>query len=39
MDMGFHAVYTLSSVLFPEGFNDGRDKHRDGGYALRHEWL
>jgi len=27
MDMGFHTVYTLSSILF----NDG--------YALKHEWL
>jgi hypothetical protein len=39
MDMGFHAVYTLSRTLFPEGFDDGRDQSRDGGYALRHEWL
>jgi len=31
MDMGFHLVYTLSSLLF--GF-DNR-----GGYELRHEWL
>lgn len=27
MDMGFHVVYTLSSVLYEDG------------YALRHEWL
>ncbi len=27
MDMGFHLVYTLSRVLF------------DDGYALKHEWL
>jgi len=27
MDMGFHLIYTLSSVLF------------DDGYALKHEWL
>jgi len=31
MDMGFHLVYTLSSLLF--GFADR------GGYELRHEWL
>ena len=59
MDMGFHVVYSLSSLLFREGFkcfgkdcgandhnNDhkcdrvkGKHHHRDGGYALRHEWL
>jgi len=39
MDMGFHLVYTLSRTLFPDGFDDGRDPKRDGGYALRHEWL
>ena len=39
MDMGFHAVYTLSRTLFPDGFQDGNDQRRDGGYALRHEWL
>lgn len=27
MDMGFHLVYTLSSVLF------------DDGYAIKHDWL
>jgi len=31
MDMGFHLVYSLSSLLF--GSTDR------GGYALRHEWL
>ena len=30
----FHTVYTLSKVLFPEGYEG-----RDGGYALKHEWL
>lgn len=39
MDMGFHLVYTLSRTLFPDGFQDGQDNHKDGGYALRHEWL
>jgi hypothetical protein len=39
MDMGFHLVYTLSRTIFPNGFNDGKDSQRDGGYALRHEWL
>ena len=33
MDMGFHTVYTLSSVLY-SGAVEG-----DAGYALRHEWL
>jgi hypothetical protein len=33
MDMGFHTVYTLSSVLF-RGSVEG-----DAGYALRQEWL
>jgi hypothetical protein len=31
MDMGFHLVYTLSSLLY--GYADR------GGYELRHEWL
>ena len=31
MDMGFHTVYTLSSVLFK-----GQER---AGYALKHEWL
>lgn len=61
MDMGFHIVYALSSVLFRDNFycigegcpsNDHNNgdisredgklqnyRHRDGGYALRHEWL
>lgn len=53
MDMGFHVVYSLSRVLFPEGFDcigegcpandhfngDDAKHHKDGGYALRQEWL
>lgn len=51
MDMGFHLVYSLGSVLFPKGFVPkdaglrGRNGEPDtkidpsGGYALRHEWL
>lgn len=71
MDMGFHLVYSLSRMLYPEGvhctgsdgytpsgkrsarkrcnsndhFNDRslpyRQSiiHKDGGYALRQEWL
>jgi len=34
MDMGFHVVYTLSRVLFHE-----LDDKKDGGYALKHQWL
>ena len=33
MDMGFHVVYTLSSLLF-------RDTAKgDAGYCLNHAWL
>jgi hypothetical protein len=33
MDMGFHTVYTLSSILFREEGNT-----KDAGYALNHAW-
>ena len=33
MDMGFHTVYTLASVLY-RGAVEG-----DAGYALRQEWI
>lgn len=40
MDMGFHVVYTLSRVLFPEGSSEAIQTHNgDGGYALKHQWL
>ena len=56
MDMGFHIVYNLSRVLYPQGFdcigekcrsndhsNGDRDRsfhlHKDGGYALVHNWI
>lgn len=49
MDMGFHVVYSLSHSLFPKGFKlqkgqygrngDKSSFDRDGGYALRQEWL
>jgi len=47
MDMGFHLVYTLSSVLYPKGFktpegywrNEPLDFDPDGGYALKQRWL
>ena len=40
MDMGFHAVFTLSSVLFRDADNF-RDPvtGEDAGYSLRHEWI
>lgn len=49
MDMGFHTVYTLSRMLFPEGFKLPKGKYgrngdnsgydTDGGYALKQEWI
>lgn len=36
MDMGFHAVYTLSRYLFPNGCEASA---RDGGYAVNHRWM
>jgi hypothetical protein len=49
MDMGFALVYDLSRTLFPDGFKLAKDQYgrngdksgydRDGGYALRHQWL
>ena len=47
VDMGFHLVYSLGRVLFPDGFKvEGRGRNgdtsgwdNDGGYALRHVWL
>jgi len=47
MDMGFHLVYSLSSVLYPKGFktskgywrNQPLDFDPDGGYALKQKWL
>jgi len=34
MDMGFHAVYTLSHVLFAAAMPSS-----DAGYALKQEWI
>lgn len=47
MDMGFATVYSLSRVLFPDGFAvEGRGRNgdtsghdNDGGYALKQRWL
>lgn len=48
MDAGFHAVYSLSAALFPDGFvvtdkygrnGDTSGFDKDGGYALKHRWL
>lgn len=44
MDMGFHLVYNLGRMLWPEGTKvahgtrNGEPDH-DGGYALSHSWL
>ena len=34
MDMGFHAVYTLASVIFGSTVPAG-----DAGYSLKQEWI
>lgn len=49
MDMGFHVVYSLGSVMFPKGFKHNKNTHHrngdtsprdnNGGYALNQEWL
>lgn len=51
MDMGYHVVYSLARQLFRDGFTreDGKQYGRnsapvgttdkDGGYALRQEWM
>jgi hypothetical protein len=49
MDMGFHLVYSLARVVFPEGgtlakstrraFSSHQTRETDGGYLLRHEYL
>ena len=44
MDMGFHLVYTLGAILWPNG-TDGAHGTRngepdfDGGYALKQVWM
>ena len=41
MDMGFHLVYNLGRMLYPQGVKKGRNGQpdTDGGYALKHQWL
>lgn len=51
MDMGYHVVYTLARTLYRDGFTieDGKrygrnsanvgETDKDGGYALRQEWM
>lgn len=47
MDMGFEAVYQLGRALFPKGFKvkgvgrngDKSGWDKDGGYALKQQWL
>lgn len=44
MDMGFQLVYILGKALWPTGTPKAHSKRngqpdRDGGYALKHDWL
>lgn len=44
MDMGFHLVYSLGRTVWPNGTKKPHgtrngEPDKDGGYALRHEWL
>jgi hypothetical protein len=44
MDMGFHLVYNLGHVLWPQGTDKPHgtrngEPDSDGGYALKHRWL
>jgi len=47
MDMGFELVYCLGRKLFPDGFKvkgigrngDTSGWDKDGGYALKYNWL
>ena len=41
MDMGFHLVYNLGRMLYPQGVKKGRggQPDTDGGYAFNHKWL
>jgi len=44
MDMGFHLVYNLGSMLWPNGTSKPHGSRNgkpdnDGGYALKHQWL
>jgi hypothetical protein len=44
MDMGFALVYNLGAALWPDGAPEPHGTRngqpdRDGGYALKHQWL
>lgn len=44
MDMGFHLVYNLGRMLWPNGTKKPHGTRNgqpdtDGGYALKHQWL
>ena len=44
MDMGFHLIYSLGQVMWPEGTpepHSNRNGEPDtcGGYAINHRWL
>jgi len=44
MDMGFHLIYSLGQVLWPNGTDEPHGTRNDepdyrGGYAIKHRWL
>ena len=44
MDMGFHLVYNLGATLWPKGTakphsTRNGEPDKDGGYALKQEWI
>lgn len=44
MDMGWHVVYNLGAILWPDGTPEPHgtrngELDRDGGYALRSSWI
>lgn len=44
MDMGYHIIYSLGAVLWPNGTRKPHSTHNgepalSGGYALRHSWV
>lgn len=44
MDMGFHVVYSLGRIMWPDGTpkphgTRNGEPDRDGGYALKQRWL
>ena len=44
MDMGFHIIYSLGQVLWPDGTPEPHGRRNGepdsaGGYAINHRWL